>query len=361
VSNDQVLDGGAAAKARQALATPWSRNARRRFEAHVEHVRPHLVHVHNLFPLLSGSVAWATTRRRLPLVWTALNHRVVCVDGTHFRDGTPCHDCRPGWRVPGVRHGCYRDSRTASGLVTVATSAFRSVARRHATAIAVSATVRDWLVGTAGFDPGRVRVKPNGIAAPAGQGPRAAARGAARSRTLLFAGKLAPYKGVDLLLDAWRRARPALPDDVGLQVLGDGPMGPAVAAAAQADPRITWTGHVPASEVGRHMAAARAVVVPSVWDEPFGRVAAEALAHGRPVVTTGLGGLGEIVDDGSGWVTGTDPDELAKVLAFAASSDAAVAERAAAAVQRHDQLFSPAATTRALVDIYTEAIAGLQS
>jgi glycosyltransferase involved in cell wall biosynthesis len=216
-------------------------------------------------------------------------------------------------------------------------------------------------VGTAGFDAGRVRVKHNGIAAPAGQGPRAAARTAARSRSLLFAGKLAPYKGVDLLLDAWRRARATLPDDIELLVLGDGPLGATVAGVARDDPRVTWKGKVPSSEVAAQMATARAVIVPSVWEEPFGRVAAEALAHGRPVITTGLGGLQEVVDEGSGWLTGTDPDDMAKAIVTAAGSDAAVAERAAAAVQRHHQLFSPEATTRALLDIYTEAVAGLQS
>jgi glycosyltransferase involved in cell wall biosynthesis len=102
------------------------------------------------------------------------------------------------------------------------------------------------------------------------------------------------------------------------------------------------------------MAAARAIVVPSTWDEPFGRVAAEAQAHGRPVITSGMGGLGEIVDDHTGWITGTDPELLAKALTDAATSDRGVDERGVAARQRHAEQFSPEATTRTLIAHYEE-------
>jgi glycosyltransferase involved in cell wall biosynthesis len=98
-------------------------------------------------------------------------------------------------------------------------------------------------------------------------------------------------------------------------------------------------------------------VAPSTSPETFGRVAAEAIAFGRPVITSGLGGLGEIVDDASGWITGTDPAALAKAIEGAAASDGAVAAKGAAGRDRHARLFSPEATTRALIEIYGEAIA----
>ena len=78
-------------------------------------------------------------------------------------------------------------------------------------------------------------------------------------------------------------------------------------------------------EVGVHLAAARAVLVPSLWDEPFGRVAAEAFARGRPVLTTGRGGLAEIVDDATGWVAGDGtPGSLAAAIVEAAGPTSAV-------------------------------------
>jgi glycosyltransferase involved in cell wall biosynthesis len=346
-TNDQLFGRSRTDQLGQALRSVWSTPARHEIEAVIDDFAPDLVHVHNLFPLLTASVPAAALRLGLPVLWTVRNNRVVCVNGTYFRDDAPCHECRPGWRVPGIRHGCYGSSPVPAALVTGATSLYRHMARRRVTVLAISDSMRRWLVDTAGFDPARVRVKYNGVAGPpAGH----AVPPAATNRTFVFAGQLIAYKGLQLLLDAWRRAD--LPDDAELRIVGSGRQAELVTAAVAQDPRITHAGHVPAPAMPAQFAAARAVVVPSTWDEPFGRVAAEAQAFGRPVVTTGLGGLSEIVDATTGWVTGADVDALAAALTEAARSDDAVAVRGEAARRRHAELFSPDATTRALIGQY---------
>jgi glycosyltransferase involved in cell wall biosynthesis len=347
VTNDDMVDPGALGRLRGGAEAVWSLPARRRFAAALDTQAPDLVHVHNLFPLLSGSVPAAARRRDLPVVWTVHNRRVRCVGGGNFRAGRPCHDCRPGWRVPGVIHGCYAGSAPASALVTVASTLYRASARRGGVRpVAVSETMRRWIVAEAGFPADAVRVKPNGVAGPDGAVPPPAGRGA-----FVFLGRFGAYKGLGLLLDAWAQAGV----DAELRLVGDGEEAPAVEAAAAADPRIRWVGPVAPGDVGEHLAAARAVVVPSLWSEPFGRVATEAFAHGRPVITTGLGGLGETVDAATGWVTGTDPAALAAALRDAAGDDAAVAERGEAARARWAERYSPEATTAALLRVYDEA------
>src|SRR5690606_10517083 len=179
-----------------------------------------------LFPLFTASVPWRAMSRDLPVVWTARNLRVTCIEGTHFRDGADCNLCRPGWRMPGVQHRCYRGSLGGSLLVTGATSIFRRMARTGISTIAISETMRSWLVDEAGFDPGRVRVKYNGVTTPpVGDGI------APIGSTFLFIGKFAAYKGIDLLLDAWSRVRH---DHARLLFVGDGPMADTVRRAADA-------------------------------------------------------------------------------------------------------------------------------
>ena len=360
-SNDEMTGIARAATFHQAVELPWSRAAARRLRADVEAFEPDVVHVHNLFPLLSGSVPWAAIRAGIPVVWTCRNRRIVCVEGTHFRNGGPCTDCRPGWRVPGIRHGCYQrlavergevgrvGSIAASGLVTVASSAFGAIARRRVLAIGIAENVREWLIASAGFDPARVRVKFNGVAAPGNRSVPPPEQG----DVFLFAGQLADYKGVPLLLEAWKRARPA---GARLRVVGGGSCASAVEDAARDDASITAVGVVTRQTMAEELARSRVVVAPSTTAETFGRVAAEALAYGRPVITTGLGGLGEIVDGTSGWVTGVDADQLASAISEAATSDAAVAARGRNGRRRHAERFSPEATTAALLDIYREAI-----
>ncbi len=347
-SNDDVLSGSVAVKLRAAAETTWSPSAAAGFGAALGRVRPDLVHVHNLFPLYTASVPWRAINRDVPVVWTAHNMRVTCIEGTHFRAGADCTLCRPGWRVPGVRHRCYRGSAAGSALVTGATSIFRRLARTRITTIAVSRTLRAWLVDEAGFDPDRVHVKYNGIARP----PADAGHARAAGTTFLFVGKFAPYKGIDLLLDAWQRVRHP---HARLRFVGDGPMADTVRRATS-DPRVTWAGQVPAAEVAKHIHEARAVLVPSVWEEPFGRVVGEAFSLGRPVITTGRGALAEVVGPDAGWIVGTEPAALAEAIDEAASSDVVVDAKGAAGRARYAELFSPQATTRALIEIYREAI-----
>jgi glycosyltransferase involved in cell wall biosynthesis len=213
------------------------------------------------------------------------------------------------------------------------------------TPIAISHDMGRWLATAGGFAPGRVRVKHNGVAGPSGP-----VRPAVEQRAFLFLGRLAAYKGLGLMLDAWRRAAV----DAELHIVGDGELAGDVAAAAANDPRITWRGQVASDRVGEEIANARVVLVPSVLKEAFGRTAAEALAHGRPVITTGLGGLSEIVDDASGWVTGADADRLARALQEATDDDA-LRRRAEAAPRTWTERFSPETTTAALLDIYAAA------
>ena len=353
VSNDELVDEDVTSRARRLVDTTWSRPAARRFDDVLRRAQPDVVHVHNLFPLLSASVPRVALRHRVPVVWSVHNRRLTCVKGGHFRNDAPCHQCRPGWRLPGVWHGCYAESQGASALVTSATSIFRRMVRRHPiTAVAPSQHVADWLTDVVEVPASRVHVKAHAVPEPArGDHPPPATR-----RTFLFVGRLADYKGIRLLLDAWQAVRA---DDVTLDIVGDGPLAADVAAAAAHDPRITVAGFVPPTDVAARVARARAVLVPSLWEEPFGRAAAEAMAQGRPVLATTRGALADIVDDSCGWVVDGDPPDpaaFAQAIEAIAGDDAGVARRGAAAQRRFTERYSPAASTDALVAIYRTAI-----
>jgi glycosyltransferase involved in cell wall biosynthesis len=120
-------------------------------------------------------------------------------------------------------------------------------------------------------------------------------------------------------------------------VVAAGPLGKARQAA-----ETPWS-----RSAARRFAADVDLVRPDlvhVHNLSFGRVAAEAQAFGRPVITTGLGGLGELVDAQSGWVTGVDAGALADAIHEAAADDDAVATRGAKGRERHRAHFSPEAT-----------------
>jgi glycosyltransferase involved in cell wall biosynthesis len=108
--------------------------------------------------------------------------------------------------------------------------------------------------------------------------------------TVLFASRLTPEKGVWTLLEAFGLMR----TPAGLELAGAGIAAPAVARATAAHrcaDRIRLLGHLEGAAMREAYARAAVVAVPSLWPEPFGLVGVEALASGRPVVTTGVGGI----------------------------------------------------------------------
>lgn len=115
---------------------------------------------------------------------------------------------------------------------------------------------------------------------------------------VLYLGRIIPEKGVDVLLDAWRKLG-ASPDVARLLIVGT-PQGP---APQDGYLRELMTAGPPGCEwlpmckgVIDVMHASDVLVLPSRWDEPFGRVIIEAMATGRPAVAAAVGGIPEILD-----------------------------------------------------------------
>jgi glycosyltransferase involved in cell wall biosynthesis len=133
----------------------------------------------------------------------------------------------------------------------------------------------------------------------------------------VFVGRLVPEKGVDTLIEAWKRlqANPVLKGEV-LTLVGEGPARAQLERLAAADPSIRFAGKLQPDGVQQALRAAAVAVVPSRWEEPFGLGVIEAMALGRPVIATQLGGPAEIVTAGhSGWLVPPDaPEALANAL-----------------------------------------------
>jgi type III pantothenate kinase len=157
---------------------------------------------------------------------------------------------------------------------------------------------------------------------------------------VLFVGRLSEEKGVPELLEA-TEGLPRI-------VVGDGPLRETVLDAV---------GFVPPSQLGRYYERAAVVVCPS-RREGYGVVAREAMAHGRPVVATAVGGLVDAVDDG---VTGLlvpprDPAALRSALERLLGDADLRLRLGEAAREKARAELSWDAATRATIDTYRAAL-----
>ncbi|MFC1404177.1 MULTISPECIES: glycosyltransferase family 4 protein [Streptacidiphilus] len=355
--SDDIAARSLPGKAALPLLVPWNPAVRSELAARLRAERPDVVHVHNVFPLLSPAVLAGCADAGVPVVATLHNYTQVCAPGTLQRDGRPCTECvGPKLPLPAVRHGCYRDSRLATVPLAVSLAVNR---RRWWSGVdrffCISAAQRDVLVRS-GMPPERLTVKHNFVPEPGAvrEGP---------GEHLLYLGRLAEAKGVRLLMAAWDEVAAAGGVGVPLVVAGAGPLEQEVAEWTAGRDDVRFIGLCDPAESRKVVARSVAVVAPSTWLEAFGLVVVEAMAAGVPTVAAGHGAFVELVEDG---VTGllhkpSDAASLAECLrritADGGAESGPAARMGQAARRRYEQGFSPAVGLERLEEGYRAAIA----
>lgn len=353
VDNDSIRTAGRASKVRLAIETVWSRRAARQLADAVRSDRPAVVHVHNTFPLLSPAIYGALDRTGAAIVQSIHNYRPVCPSANLFRDGRNCTDCvgrRFAW--PAIVHACYRESRAGSAIVAAMLTAGRGTRaweRAVDRFIAPSRTVAETLAGPA-IPPDRIVVKPNFVAADPGPGPTGQ-----RDEVYLYAGRLAPEKGVRTIVAAWALLGGSTATT---RFAGSGPLDDEIAAAAAKDPRLARLGTLERPDLFDELRRARALIFPSIWREPFGLTIVEAFASATPVIAARFGAPADLVEDG---VTGLffrpgDPADLAERINWAGSHPAEMAEMGRRARREYEARYSAEANYVALIEVYRAAL-----
>jgi glycosyltransferase involved in cell wall biosynthesis len=317
----------------EGLSRPYHLNFRNddmalKAREYVREVKPDVIHVMHLQGL-SASVMQVFKESGVPLVFTAADFWTICpVVDLRRHDGALCTG-------PEVAH-CVRciasrnpdpRVRNAAGLVPgvvvkvadwlsrTPLSRFsgslrqvRAVRERPAyirecmelvdCMVAYTGLMRDLLVSN-GIGAGKTVVSHYGID-PLDIAQAAEKRRPSRTLRLGFVGTLAPHKGCDTLVRAFKMLPPEL--DAALSVHGDPDRYPSFAQElrrlAGDDERITFHGAFSREEVGRVLSEIDVLVVPSRWYENAPGVIFEAFAAGLPVVATDLRGMSEFVRHG---------------------------------------------------------------
>ena len=136
-------------------------------------------------------------------------------------------------------------------------------------------------------------------------------------RFISYVGRLSSEKGVDLLLQAMAGFCASGPDDVDLLLVGSGVMQTEMESQVKQmglEPRIRFCGERSHDEIADWISASDVFCLPS-RSEGCPNVILEALASGRPVVATRVGGVPELLTDSNGiMVPSEDPDALAAGL-----------------------------------------------
>jgi glycosyltransferase involved in cell wall biosynthesis len=255
---------GAAAKALWHAADSWNEPMAHRVARIAESEGADVVHLNSLWGF-SAAVVPAVRDSRRPVLATLRDYHLLCPSNT-MPGGSPCTGaclrCLP-----------YAISRRqgAAGLDGVV-GISRAILDRHRRSIG-------WPDAVCSVIP---NPHPDGAPPP---------RPATRTRAIGFLGRLSRMKGADILVEAFL-AGASQAQTLVLAGEGDPDFVEGLRRRIDGDPRVRLLGWSRPEDLFRQIDW---LAVPSVWEEPFGRVAAEALWAGVPVLASRSGGLGEII------------------------------------------------------------------
>lgn len=302
VKLDQMMFG----KGRAFFTGIYNPAAVREVDRQLAEFRPDIVHIHNLYPLISPAILPSIRKVGVPVVMTVHNYRLVCPNGLFYNSSGICERCAGGREWSCVRFNCEKSlSKSLGYALRNAWSRMAGYYRDNVDAFLCLTEFQKLKLVENGFAEERCFVLPNFFQGKYSPDYEKKMRGS----YVAFAGRISREKGIGLLYDA-ARDLPDIPFKLAGAVSDE--------SLVEGKPdNVEFVGMLKGDRFHAFYEDAALFLLSSIWYEGFPMVILEAMNHGLPIVAPRLGGVPEIVDDG---VCGSlydagDRNDLVKKLA----------------------------------------------
>lgn len=249
--------------------------------------KPDIVHVQNLYPLLSTSIFTPIRKRGIPVVMRCPNYRLFCPQGLSLDpSGRICERCWGGNESYCVRYNCMGDMAKSIGYALRGAYARLSgdIRRGVNMFIVQSEFQKQKFIGQG--------IPSEKIGILAGISPRIEVSDAAcRGEWVSFVGRVSAEKGIYEFIEAARANR-----GVPFKVAGN--LDSNFIRPADMPDNIEFTGFRKGKDLDEFYINSRIIVVPSKWYEGFPNVIVRGMLHHKPIVTSDVGAMQSIVDHG---------------------------------------------------------------
>lgn len=271
-------------KYRQSISFIHSSAAISKIEELIIKEQPQIAHLHNIYHQITPSIIPVLKKYKLKVVLTLHDYKLVCPSYLALRNDSICVDCA-GKKFWNAFIGNCQHSRPRSLLLS-AEAMFHSWRKSYEGVdlfLAPSRFIADLTELRIAKD--KIRVLHNGIDEERYQ-PSYVDQGYG-----LYLGRLSKEKGIKTLLEAQQKMETIIP----LKIVGTGPLEDEL---RQDYHNVTFLGHQSGRELKDLIAYSAFVVVPSEWYENCSMVVLEAMASGKTVLGSRIGGIPEQIEDG---------------------------------------------------------------
>jgi glycosyltransferase involved in cell wall biosynthesis len=263
----------------------WSPSAAFEFSQICRDFRPHVVHLQNIFPLISPAIIQVAEHYGAAIVHCLHNYRMHCPTGLMLRGGRPCEVCVRGGVLSCVKNRCEGSILKSVAYALRTYCARRELDRYVRRFIVLSTFHREKLIGW-GVNSAKIDVIPNYYAVPCAH----PVDSDSAASYVAYLGRLRIEKGVHTLL----KVAQMLPE-ISFRLAGHAEQ------LILPDPiphNVTLVGEISGQQIWDFLNRARLVVVPSICYEAQSFAALEAMMMAKPVVASRIGGLLDVVLDG---------------------------------------------------------------
>jgi len=266
----------------------WNREAADKFEKLLDETKPDLIHAHNIYHQLSPSILVEAKKRKIPVVMTVHDYKLICPNYLMFTHGHHCEKCLQGNYTQCIINNCYY-SYSRSSLAALESFLHNKVWHAYSNNVDLFISPSNYLkekMISAGWSADKITVliNPAPLYSPQADG-----------KNLLYFGRLSVEKGVDVLI----RALQLTTDN--LDIVGSGKDKEKLEQLTKEldlEDRVIFHGQLSGETLEKLKREAKAIILPSVWAENMSLVLLESLAYGKLIIASSSGGTPELIEEG---------------------------------------------------------------
>lgn len=276
-------------KARMALKTIYSFEARRKVSRLIDEVKPDVCHAHNIYHHISPAILSTIKDHGIPIVMTLHDLKIVCPAYKMLNSNGVCEECKGGRLRRVVANRCIKDSLVLSSLVYLESTLHRLLDsyEKNVDVFVVPSLFLAQKLTEWGVDSKKLVHVPNFVDVDQ------FSESTDFTGPVTYFGRLADEKGIDTLIRAAART------GVAVRIIGTGPEEERLASlAAELAAPVEFCGYRSGPALPALLGDAKAIAVPSEWYENAPMSILESFAMGKPVVGARIGGIPEMVIDG---------------------------------------------------------------
>ena len=328
----------------------YSFEAKNKLEQLLKEEKPDVAHLHNIYHQLSPSIIHALKRRKIPIVMTLHDYKLVCASYSMFKNGKPCEACKDGKYYNCFLQKCVKSSKLKSLLSTFEMYLHHKILHIYDLVdifISPSIFLKEKL-REMGFK-NKIIYLPNFIDLKEYQ-PQYACKGNA----IIYFGRLSKEKGLLSLIEAVKGI------NIKLKIIGEGPLKKDLLRKIKTESinNVELLGYKNSGELKKEVQNSMFVVTPSECYENNPCSIIEAFALGKPVVGTNIGGIPELIMNGKTGFTFEikNEDDLKQKLIFLIKNPEKISEMGKNTRMLAEKKLGSESHYNKLIEIYDTAI-----